>query len=88
MKLQQVRAAVKAYRLAELQQSLALAVLERDPDLRSWWQGLIHGRLLELEAFGIFSREESDEFGRLVQRRLDEKPAQGFWARDGKSDDY
>lgn len=87
MKLHEIREALKAYRLAELQDSLERASHEVDAEMRSWWQGLIHGRLLELEAFGIFSCEESEEFGRLVQRRLDGMPGQGFRPRDGRTDD-
>lgn len=63
--------ALKARKLAELRIDLARAVAEKQPDLRIWSQGLIHGRLLELESAGVLSKEDSDVFSREVQATMD-----------------
>ncbi len=63
--------ALKARKLAELRIDLARAIEEKQPDLRIWRQGLIHGRLLELESAGVLSREDSDVFSREVQATMD-----------------
>lgn len=63
--------ALKARKLAELRNDLARAFAEKQPDLRIWRQGLIHGRLLELEASGVFSSEDSDVFSREVQASME-----------------
>jgi hypothetical protein len=63
--------ALKTRKLAELRIDLARAVAEKQPDLRIWRQGLIHGRLLELESAGVLSKEDSDVFSREVQATMD-----------------
>lgn len=63
--------ALKERKLAELRIDLARAIAEKQPDLRIWRQGLIHGRLLELEWAGVLSREDSDVFSREVQATMD-----------------
>lgn len=60
--------ALKAHKLAELRSVLALAVQEPHADLRSWWQGVLHGRLLELEAAGVLSAKDSAAFAALMQQ--------------------
>lgn len=45
-------------KLAELRETLALAVQEPEANLRVWWQGVFHGRLIELEAAGVLSAED------------------------------
>ena len=62
---------LKARKLAELRIDLARAIEEKQPDLRIWRQGLIHGRLLELESAGVLSSEDSDVFSREVQATMD-----------------
>lgn len=62
---------LKARKLAELRIDLARAIDEKQPDLRIWRQGLIHGRLLELESAGVLSSEDSDVFSREVQASMD-----------------
>lgn len=61
-------AALKAHKLAELHAVLARAVKEPKADLRIWWQGVLHGRLLELEAVGVLSAEDSAAFAALIQQ--------------------
>ena len=63
--------ALKARKLAELRIDLARAIEEKQPDLRIWRQGLIHGRLLELESAGVLSSEDSEAFSREVQATMD-----------------
>ncbi|MCT9824813.1 hypothetical protein [Pseudomonas veronii] len=63
--------ALKARKLAELRIDLARALAEKQPDLRIWRQGLIHGRLLELESSGVLSSDDSDAFSREVQATMD-----------------
>lgn len=63
--------ALKDRKLTELRIDLARAVAEKQPDLRIWRQGLIHGRLLELESAGVLSKEDSDVFSREVQATMD-----------------
>ncbi|MGV8213274.1 hypothetical protein [Pseudomonas aeruginosa] len=36
--------------------------------MRIWWQGVLHGRLLELEATGVLSAEDSAAFAALMQQ--------------------
>ncbi|QLG96605.1 hypothetical protein HZF02_32255 (plasmid) [Pseudomonas yamanorum] len=62
---------MKAQKLAELRADLARTVAERTSDLRVWRQGLIHGRLLELESFGVLSRQECATFAKEVQKAVD-----------------
>jgi len=59
---------LKAHKLAELRAVLARAVQEPQADLRIWWQGVLHGRLLELEATGVLSAEDSAAFDALMQQ--------------------
>ncbi|PBV09143.1 hypothetical protein CJU35_04625 [Pseudomonas aeruginosa] len=61
-------AALKAHKLEELSAVLARAVQEPQADLRIWWQGVLHGRLLELEAAGVLSAEDSAAFAVLMQQ--------------------
>jgi hypothetical protein len=63
--------ALKARKLAELRIDLARAIEEKQSDLRIWRQGLIHGRLLELESAGVLSSEDSDAFSREVQATME-----------------
>ncbi len=63
--------ALKARKLAELRIDLARALAEKQSDLRIWRQGLIHGRLLELESSGVLSSDDSDVFSREVQATMD-----------------
>lgn len=59
---------LKARKLAELRAVMARAVQEPQADMRIWWQGVLHGRLLELEAVGVLSAEDSAAFAALIQR--------------------
>lgn len=63
--------ALKARKLAELRSDLARAVAEKQADLRIWRQGLIHGRLLELESSGVLSSEDTAIFSREVQATME-----------------
>ncbi|POA78646.1 hypothetical protein C1890_09945 [Pseudomonas sp. DP16D-R1] len=63
--------ALKARKLAELRIDLARAIEEKQSDLRIWRQGLIHGRLLELESAGVLSSADSDAFSREVQATME-----------------
>lgn len=65
---------LKARKLAELRDDVARAANENDQDLRIWRQGLIHGRLLELQAFGVLTLQESDAFAEEMQLALEEQP--------------
>ncbi|MNI40404.1 hypothetical protein D3C73_946260 [compost metagenome] len=62
---------LKARKLADLRAALALTISEPDKDVRIWRQGVIHGRLMELESFGVLMPLESFEFALEVQRALD-----------------
>ncbi|AIC21847.1 hypothetical protein EY04_23920 [Pseudomonas chlororaphis] len=61
-------AALKAHKLAELRAVLARAVQEPQADLRIWWQGVLHGRLMELEAAGVLDAKDSADFAALMQQ--------------------
>ncbi|HHK1716919.1 TPA: hypothetical protein ACQQ5N_002703 [Pseudomonas aeruginosa] len=61
-------AALKAHKLSELRAALDRAVQEPQADLRIWWQGVLHGRLLELEAAGVLSAEDSAAFAAQIQQ--------------------
>lgn len=61
-------ATLKAHKLAELRAVLARAVQEPQSDMRIWWQGVLHGRLLELEAAGVLVAEDSAAFANLMQQ--------------------
>lgn len=63
--------ALKARKLGELRIDLARALAEKQADLRIWRQGLIHGRLLELESSGVLSNEDTAIFSREVQAAMD-----------------
>ncbi|HCF3826992.1 hypothetical protein FAS41_30290 [Pseudomonas nicosulfuronedens] len=54
-------------KLAELRDTLALAVQEPEADLRVWWQGVLHGRLIELEAAGMLSAEDCAAFADQIR---------------------
>lgn len=62
---------LKAQKLTELRADLARTVAEKTSDLRVWRQGLIHGRLLELESFGVLNRKECAAFAKEVQQAVD-----------------
>lgn len=64
-------ATLKAQKLAELRDDVGRIALEKDPDRRIWRQGLVHGRLLELQAFDVLTRRESDAFAKEMQLTLD-----------------
>lgn len=57
----------RTMKLAELQETLALAVQAREADVRIWWQGVLHGRLIELEASGVLSADDCSAFAEQVQ---------------------
>ena len=63
--------ALRARKLAELHEALARAVQEPQADARIWWQGVLHGRLLELEAAGVLSAEDCAAFSERVQQAFD-----------------
>ena len=46
--------ALKAQQLARLREELGYLLSEDHPRFRSWRQGLIDGRMLELKELGIF----------------------------------
>lgn len=53
-----------------MRDTLDRAAQEPQADIRIWWQGVLHGRLLELEAAGVLSPEDSAAFARQVQARF------------------
>ena len=53
---------LKAQRLAVLREELGYLLSEEDPLFRSWRQGMIDGRMLELKALGILDHEDFDAF--------------------------
>ncbi|WP_329046225.1 hypothetical protein [Pseudomonas aeruginosa] len=51
----------------------ALAKRDKQPEanVRVWWQGVIHGRLIELEAAGVLSAEDCAAIADQIQSTFD-----------------
>jgi len=60
---------IKAERLAALREELGYLV-EEEPRYRSWRQGVIGGRMLELKALGVIDQEEFDAFNEEITDAL------------------
>ena len=49
-------------KLSELRGQLELAVQKEDLVMQRWWDGVLFGRLWELEASGVFTTDERKAF--------------------------
>ena len=63
--------ATRQRKLADLRETLALAVLEPLADVRIWWQGVLHGRLMELEASGVLTADDCAAFADQVKEAFE-----------------
>ncbi|MDU4254557.1 hypothetical protein [Pseudomonas sp.] len=61
----------RQHKLAQLRETLALAVLEPLADARIWWQGVLHGRLIELEASGVLTADDCAAFADQVKEAFE-----------------
>jgi hypothetical protein len=63
-------AALKARKLAEMREELVFISSQKDPGIRTLRQGLVSGRLLELQEFGVFTWQESNALAKEMQLLL------------------
>jgi hypothetical protein len=63
-------AALKARKLAEIRAELELIANEINPDLRALRQGIVDGRLFELQELGVFTWQEANDFVQEMQLAL------------------
>lgn len=75
MSQNETTAELKARKLADLRADVARTAQQSDPDIRIWRQGMVHGRLLELQFFGVLTYLESDAFAKEMQLMLDAQVA-------------
>jgi hypothetical protein len=63
-------AALKARKLAEIRAEMELIANEINPDLRTLRQGIVDGRLFELQELGVFTSQEANGFVQQMQLSL------------------